>query len=464
MFYVLVFFIIFISRRIMTMSALQFISGSFCLKLVIYRKCVPDIIRTQDVIDVLTNMEMCMKIVFVIDSWNDGNGGVIAAKRLVKELVARGHTIRVVSTGNHKGEGYEFYQVPGFTLPLMKEGLEKMNFLFAKGKTAVLRKAFEGADLVQIQFPFFIAHKAVKVAKEMGIPVTGASHVQPQNVLGAMGTENKVLEHILTFLFNHSLYQKVVAIQSPSSFAADLLTRKGSKGHIRVISNGIPQEYHPSEARRPEWFGDRLVLLSIGRHALEKRQELLIDGVLRSKYKDNIQLLLCGKGEDTDHLKERGKELPVQPLVEYVSEEDKLLYLNTADLYVHSSVVELESLSCLEAIGCGLPALISDSPNSAASQFAMNEQFLFHMDDPDSLAEKIDYWYEHRDALQKMRQSALDMALYYRMDRCVTEMEDFFADVIAGKVTQLETQVATGHVPGILPIKPAKKTALGSVD
>ena len=87
--------------------------------------------------------------------------------------------------------------------------------------------------------------------------------------------------------------------------------------------------------------------MNVGRHALEKRQELMIDGVLNSKYKDNIQLLLCGKGEDSEKLRERGKELPVEPLVDYVSMEDKLTYLNTADMYLQSSVIELESLSCL---------------------------------------------------------------------------------------------------------------------
>jgi hypothetical protein len=51
--------------------------------------------------------------------------------------------------------------------------------------------------------------------------------------------------------------------------------------------------------------------------------------------------------------------------------------LDTADLFVHSSIVELESLSSLEAIGCGLTCLVSDSKYSAARQFALDERFLF---------------------------------------------------------------------------------------
>lgn len=398
-----------------------------------------------------------MKIVFVIDSWGEGNGGNVAAKRIVKELVARGHTIRVVTTGSHKEEGVEFYQVPGFTLPFVREELEKMDFLLARGTTSILREAFEGADLVQVQYPFFIPRKAIRIAREMGIPVTGASHVQARNIMGAMGKESRILEGIITGLFNFSLYKQVDAIQSPSVFAAKMLVNEGNKKHIRVISNGIPPEYQPAKKQRPDWFGNRFVLFNVGRHVKEKRQELLIDAVVRSKYRDNIQLILAGKGIDTDKLRKRGKKLPVKPWIEYASEEKKMLYLNTADMYVHASVAELESLTCLEAIGCGLPALISDSTNSAASQFALNDRFLFHADDVDSLTKKIDYWYEHRENLQDVSKLTLAMADYYRIERSAEAMEEFFTDAIEGRVTEPGINVATGHEVGVTPIKPAKK-------
>lgn len=381
-----------------------------------------------------------MKIVFVIDSWNDGNGGVVATKRVAEELIKRGHEIRVVSTGQHEGN-YEFFEVPGFYPPGVRESLEKMNFLFGKGKKAVYREAFKGADLVQVQFPFFMARNAVKVAKKMGIPVTGAAHVQPQNIIAAMGKEDPFMEKMFHMLFNFNLYKQVDAIQCPSAFAAQMIRDQGSNAHLRIITNGIPRDYHPIEHSRPEWFKDRFVVLNIGRHALEKRQELLIDGVLKSKHKDNIQLLLCGKGEDSEKLRQRGRELPIEPLVDYVTHEDKLRYLNTADLYMHSSVVELESLACLEAIGSGLPCLIGDSLHSAAPQFALDERFLFTMDDSDVLAEKIDYWYEHREELRQLKPQVLEIADNYRMDKAIDEMEQFFKDAVTGN---LEAGVFSG--------------------
>jgi glycosyltransferase involved in cell wall biosynthesis len=97
-------------------------------------------------------------------------------------------------------------------------------------------------------------------------------------------------------------------------------------------------------------------------------------------------------------------------------------------------VVELESLACLEAVGCGLPCLIADSPHSAAPQFALDFRFRFKHDDAGSLAEKIDYWYEHRAELARARSDVLAMAERYRFDRCLDQMEQLYHEVLGGAV------------------------------
>ena len=154
-----------------------------------------------------------------------------------------------------------------------------MNFLFGKGKKSVFREAYKGADLVQVQFPFFMARNAVKVAKKMGIPVIGAFHVQPQNIIAAMGKQDPRMDKMLKVFFNFCLFKRVDAIHCPSQLAADLLAGQGIKAHFRIISNGIPKEYHPMKIKRPGRFDNKFVILNVGRHALEKRQELLIEGV-----------------------------------------------------------------------------------------------------------------------------------------------------------------------------------------
>ncbi len=74
-----------------------------------------------------------------------------------------------------------------------------------------------------------------------------------------------------------------------------------------------------------------------------------------------------------------------------------------ADLYVHAATVEVECMTVLEAMGCGLPLLIADSPKSATKQFALDDRSLFPCNDAQKLSEKIDYWVEHPAELKEVR-------------------------------------------------------------
>lgn len=374
-----------------------------------------------------------MKIAIAIDSYNDANGGTIATKRLIKELRERGHKVTIISAIHEDPSDPDYYEIPGFVLPGAEASQENMKFLFGRNDYKTYEKALADVDVVQVQFPFIMARGIVRTANRMNKPVVGAFHVQPQNIMAALGKKSKFLERFIWFSFKFFLFNRVNAISCPSNFAAELLRSQGVKAHLRPISNGIPVEYVPGDYDSPEWFGDKMVLFNIGRFADEKRQSLLIEGVKRSKYKDHIQLILAGRGEMTEELKAKGNDLPVEPLIEYISKEDKLRYLNTADLFVHTSIVELESLSCLEAIGCGLPCLISDSKYSAASQFALDDRFIFGSDDPDHLAKKIDYWYENREELRstEMKKKVLMEAETYRFARAVNEVEAFLKDNVA---------------------------------
>ncbi|MDD2599221.1 MAG: glycosyltransferase [Kiritimatiellae bacterium] len=369
-----------------------------------------------------------MKIAFVTDAYNYGRGGDVATIRMAEGLKKRGHVITVVAALSVQTE--RFFQVRGFYPPLAKEAFTKGDFIWGIPEKKVLRKAFADVDLIQVQHPFVLGYGAVKVAKAMGKPVIGAFHAQPQNILGMMGLEGRFKEYCLAKLFMFSMFNRVPFLQCPSQFAADIMKKSGCRSALRVVSNGIPAEFKETKESRPEWFGDKLVLLSIGRLSPEKRQKLMVEGVKRSKYANQIQLVLCGQGADMEALKVLGEELPVKPFIEHISDADKLTYLNTADMFLQASIVELESLSCLEAIGCGLPCLIADSQHSAATQFALDDRFLFTSDDADSLAGKIDYWFENRAELKAHKQKILAMAENYNMEKCLDKMEALYAEAL----------------------------------
>lgn len=151
----------------------------------------------------------------------------------------------------------------------------------------------------------------------------------------------------------------------------------GAKTNAYVISNGVNKRFVRRPTEKPENFRDRFVILFTGRYSKEKSHRVLIDAAAESKYADRIQLIFAGDGPLKEELGEyAAKKLKNQPLFRFFSREEMLDVLNYADLYVHPAEIEIEAISCLEAITCGLVPVIADSPRSATRFFALGEDNL----------------------------------------------------------------------------------------
>ena len=105
--------------------------------------------------------------------------------------------------------------------------------------------------------------------------------------------------------------------------------------------------------------------------------------------------------------------------------------INGADLYVHPAEVEIEAISCLEAISCGLVLVIADSPRSATRFFALDDKNLFHFNHPVDLAGKIDYWIVHPEEKAEYSEKYLGYTRQFEQEHCMTEMENMILDTVA---------------------------------
>ena len=103
--------------------------------------------------------------------------------------------------------------------------------------------------------------------------------------------------------------------------------------------------------------------------------------------------------------------------------------INCADLYVHPAEIEIEAISCLEAISCGIVPVISDSPRSATRFFAIDEKNLFSCNDSGDLAEKIDYWLDHPDEKAARSKEYLGYTKQFDFDVCMDKMEQMIIEV-----------------------------------
>src|SRR5690606_9273427 len=378
-----------------------------------------------------------MIITLVTDTFKVGNNGTtVSAMRFADALIARGHTVRVVACGegDPTGPGPEMYWVPELPVPIASWFAHRQRTLFARPVKEVLTAAIKGADVVHIYQPWALGRAAERIARQLGVPAIAAFHVQPENItynigLGWFPPAARLVYALLRLTF----YRRFADIHCPSTFIAAQLRRHGYRARLHVISNGVSSSFQPGPTRvRGE--DDPFRILMVGRFSPEKRQEVLIRAVRRSRHAARIELHFAGHGPREKRLRRLASTLPNPARFGYYSQAELIELIRSCDLYVHTSDVEIEGVSCMEAFACGLVPVISDSRQSATGQFALEPRNLFRAGDPASLAERIDGWIDDPTALEAASKAYLRYAELYAVDRSVQAIERVYAR--AGRAPQ----------------------------
>lgn len=370
-----------------------------------------------------------MKILLVLEQYDGANNGnTISARRLAENLRARGHIVKVAASGTDTDEKWGFGE---FHLPIFDKLITAQGFVFGRPNREKMKEAVEWADIVHIMMPFPLSKQAVKLCLEMNMPCTGAFHVQPENIWFSVGLGNFMPIINFTYWLGRTyIFKYLHYIHCPSNMIASQLRKHGYKSELRVISNGISPvfKYHKSE-KRPEFKGKFVVVMS-GRFSHEKRQDVLIEAVRKSKHSAEIQLYLAGQGPVHDEYAKLGSTLPNPVIMKFHTCDELIQLFGESDLYVHASDADIEAISCMEAFASGLVPVIANSPRSATPQFALDERSLFKAGDSSDLAAKIDWWFEHEEERKKMEYLYAEEAKDYALDKCVDKMLDMFSDEI----------------------------------
>ncbi len=372
-----------------------------------------------------------MKILIVIDQFdNSNNGTTISARRFAKGLQEAGNEVYVVSTGDSKNE-YKFNLKELPLPPGISHLIKSQGMSFAIPNTEILEKAISSVDVVHFYMPFFISKAGLKICEKLNIPHTTAFHVQPENITYSigLGTKTKVNDLIYTH-YRDSFFNRFTHIHCPSQFIADELKKHGYTAKLHVISNGVDDEFKYYKKEKLSEFKDKFVVTMIGRYSNEKRQDVLIDAISKSKYSYKIQLVLAGKGPKKEKYEKLGKALPNPPVMKFYNTNDLIDLLKSTDLYVHSADAEIEAISCIEAFACGNVPIIANSKNSATKQFALVKESLFEAGNSEDLANKIDYWIEHEDYRKEMEIKYSKHAENYRLKNSIVKIEEMFNDAI----------------------------------
>ncbi len=350
-----------------------------------------------------------MVITLVTDTFaGDNNGTTVAAKSLAHELMRDGHTVRILACGDPAQDGVDpethldMYHVPELRVPIASRLAHRQGTLFGKPVRDTITRAVTGADVVHVFQPWPLGARARSIAHKLHVPAIAAFHIQPENItynigLGWFPPAAWLVYHLLHVLF----YRRFEHIHCPSTFIAAQLRKHGYRAELHVISNGVRPEFFASGGTPKPSDGVFRILMG-GRLSKEKRQDVLIEAANLSRHRDQLQLYFAGRGPKRKTYEALSGKLPRKPVFRYYDQPQLLELIRRCDLYVHTSDIEIEGLSCMEAFSAGLVPVIADSARSATPQFSLCEESLFRAGDAHDLADHIDFWIEHADKRAEM--------------------------------------------------------------
>ncbi len=376
-----------------------------------------------------------MIITMVIDDFSTlTNGTVMSAYRFVEELKKRGHTVKVCAINI---EGENMYSLRERFIPIVSTLALKQDIHFAVADETIIENAIKGSDVVHMYLPWKLAKVCCKIADKLGIPCTAGFHVLPENLTHNAGPIRLVpfVNNFIYKFFHHKLYRYVENIHVPTKLIATMIRKHGYKSKLHIISNGVSNDFKPiydSEGfvERPQNSNGKIRILAIGRYAVEKRQDVLIKAISLSKYKDQIELVLAGRGPNEKKLRQLVKKYNINATFGFYNKEELIDVIRSSTLYVHSADIEVEAISCIETFACGRVIIVNSSKKTATTQFAIDERSLYKKNNYKDLASKIDYFLDNEDVRRKLELRYAHLAEIYRIDNSIAKTEEMFKQAI----------------------------------
>jgi glycosyltransferase involved in cell wall biosynthesis len=211
----------------------------------------------------------------------------------------------------------------------------------------------------------------MRTADRIGVPYI----VAPQGSFDpwALGL-NAMGKRLYGFCTERPLLQRAAALQALTVKEAAQFRAAGLSAPAHVIPNGIPGDLF--NRRRPAALGTRFglgsderVLLFLSRVHPKKGLDILLPAFRKLRDKHRVTLVVAGSDRGSGHLeamRSLSMELGVDDSVRFIGEvagEDKLDLIQSADAFALISHSEGLPVAAVEALGAGLPSVISSECN-----------------------------------------------------------------------------------------------------
>lgn len=406
-----------------------------------------------------------MRIMIVTDQYPPMIGGVpTVTQGLAVDFANRGDQVWVVAPSygqrdvhrlEHKVHVYRF---SSFEWPTYEE--LRIPFLPILPFRRLLKKV--DPDIIHIHSPVVLGNIAQIVAGSLRKPVVVTNHYLPINMSRSLSLDPLFGKTFITVSYSYLVHfcNRSEYVTAPTMTALNLLYEHGLRAPAQAISNGVDlKKFSPGDRdkRLRQHFKlpqDRPLILSVNRLSLEKRIDVLIDAVAKMTRDAHIAIASTGPAEAG--LRAKVEELNLKDKVSFlglIHNTDLAPLYRLADAFAIPSEAELQSLTTMEAMACGLPVV-------AANAYALPELvhheingFLFQRGNSDEMAQYLDTLV--RDAALRKQMGAKSLEIIARHDRTLVldqwealyrRLSNEFVEAKDRKLRQRRERKAAGHV------------------
>lgn len=383
-----------------------------------------------------------MKVLFVVNGFfAKGNGLSGSARRTFKKLKEAGIDVKVLSGANKNPDGPQpEFVLQDYHMPVFDKLIKKQGYGFSKTDKNIIREAVRWADIIHIEEPFAIQMATCKIAEEEGKVLVGTYHLHPENLFASVGLQKSHLFNDTTMrIWKKTVFDKCKILQCPTEKVKARLIKWKFKSELRVISNGLVMEdlMTLEDKESAVKFSDaKYNVITIGRYSNEKDLKTLLNSMTHCRHAQEIQLIFAGRGPQKKKLEKLADKLVKKGVLKYPPifgfyrlKELQQISVN-ADLYIHCAFVEVEGLSCMEAIQIGIVPIIAKGELTSTSQFALSDKSIFKERDPIDLANKIDYWLDDDQRRQEEAKKYIGLGNKYNIDYSIQEIIKMYKDAL----------------------------------
>lgn len=345
--------------------------------------------------------EKPLKILIAADTYHpDVNGAAVFCYRLATAMTERGHEVHVMATRPDKGPTVTEVLPEATVHRLRSHGVpthEYFRICFPWEVNPEIKALINEIkpDVVHAQCHYMIGQGALAYAGKQGIRTVATNHFMPEN-LDPFLPFPKWFKRIVarnSWRDMGKIMGKAHVVTTPTPLAARAMTQYARLGKVLPLSNGIESSNYELGSAEAIDLNPYPTILFVGRLAVEKNVNELIDALTLMKHVPDAHLEVIGGGEQRGPLEKLAREKGVANRVHFLGhvddEELRSAYLR-CDVFCQPGTAELQSLVTLEALSASKPVVLA---NAMALPHLVDDGvngYLFEPGDRADLAGKLD--------------------------------------------------------------------------